>query len=537
MEKLLVTLNKPVTLNATRELRHQLEQLIRASIEEKVLGRRVLLCLSEVLNNLVLHAGPQTRDKGQRAAQNMTLRFTQLQDGWRLEVIDDGDPWDPTLYQPPASDEDPRLRSVGRGIELLRSQCDHLEYWPGGASDHNRLRLSWGETTKSKPSILIVDDDPTLLRLYAAYLAKKYKVGVAASAEQAVEKLKCKKVDLVISDINMPQMSGLGLCEQIHLNRHTETLPFIFLSAYDNTHLQQRANGLGVDDYLCKPVDKHRLTSSIERVLSRSKKIRQQLSKHLNKNITNSLPIRLPRQVHTWELAMAQLNGGTGGGDLLLHKVGESHLRLLLADIMGHDDSAKFFAHACGAYLHGLLQAQEDSTSASPLLEVLSNFALQDQLLSKITLTCCSALLLPEGEIKLAAAGHPPPLLINPEGVTPIATSGMLPGLVKNTEYQDSHVTLHVGERLALYTDGLFDSSADAVVREKNEQAIKTALAATLDLPIEIALNKVMATFQSMTGTDIKDDVLLLLLERSQKDPSPDQNSADKATIVSEQLH
>ena len=515
MDKVLVTLNEPVTLGGTRELRHQLEQLISVSIEERTLARRILLCLSEALNNLVLHAGPQTRDKREHAAQTMTLRFAQIQDGWKLEIIDDGDPWDPTLYEAPTSDEDPRMRSAGRGIELLRSQCDQLQYWPRGDSEKNRLCFSWGGPTKARASILIVDDDPTLLRLYSAYLAKKYKVGVATSAEQAVEKLKYKKIDLVISDINMPQMSGLGLCEKMQLNRHTETLPFIFLSAYDNSHLQKRANGLGVDDYLRKPVDKHRLTSSIERVLSRSKKIRQQLSKHLNKNITNSLPIRLPRQAHDWGLAMAQLNGGTGGGDLLLHKVGDSHLRLLLADIMGHDDSAKFFAHACGAYLHGLLQAQEDSTSASPLLEKLSNFALQDQLLSKITLTCCSALLLPEGEIKLAAAGHPPPLLINPKGVRPIATSGMLPGLVNNTEYQDSYVKLHAGERLALYTDGLFDSSADALVREKNERAIKIALAATLEQPIEKALEKVMATFQHLTGTAIKDDVLLVLIERS----------------------
>ncbi|OUS11953.1 hypothetical protein A9Q89_07265 [Gammaproteobacteria bacterium 53_120_T64] len=531
MEKLLVTLNEPVTLNGTRELRHQLEQLISDSIEEQVLARRILLCLSEVLNNLVLHAGPQTRDKRERAAQTMTLRFAELQNGWRLEVIDDGDPWDPTLYQAPVSDQDPRLRSVGRGIELLHSQCDQLQYWPGDDGAHNRLQLIWGGDTASRASILIVDDDPTLLRLYAAYLAKKYKVGVATSAEEAIEKLKCKKVDLIISDINMPQMSGLGLCKQLQLNQHTETLPFIFLSAHDNSHLQQRANGLGVDDYLRKPVDKQRLTCSIERVLSRSKKIRRQLSKNLNKNITNSLPIRLPKLVHNWQLAMAQLNGGTGGGDLLLHKVGESHLRLLLADIMGHDDSAKFFAHACGAYLHGLLQAQEDNTSAAPLLEKLSNFALQDQLLSKITLTCCSALLLPEGQIMLATAGHPPPLLINAKGVTPIASSGMLPGLVKDTEYQDRHLCLRAGERLALYTDGLFDSSSDALVRAKNEEAINATLAATLNQPLDVALEKVMATFQQVTGTTIKDDVLLLLLERSSQASEPGPAAEDKSPL------
>ena len=65
---------------------------------------------------------------------------------------------------------------------------------------------------------------------------------------------------------------------------------------------------------------------------------------------------------------------GRGGGDLLLHQSGNDRFQLMLADIMGHDDSAKFFAHAYGGYLRSMMHAIGTDDDPAQLLEQLSNF-------------------------------------------------------------------------------------------------------------------------------------------------------------------
>jgi phosphoserine phosphatase RsbU/P len=180
---------------------------------------------------------------------------------------------------------------------------------------------------------------------------------------------------------------------------------------------------------------------------------------------------------------------------------------------MGHDDSAKFFAHAYGGYLRSMMQAIGVDDDPTKLLEQLSKFALQDKLASNVILTCCSAILSSGGGISLASAGHPSPLHISKTGTRPVPVGGILPGLLPATVYQSVSLRLPVGERIALYTDGLFESATDNNARKKLEDRIITILTDTLNLPINESLAQVMGIFDRFAGTPPSDDALLLLME------------------------
>ena len=85
--------------------------------------------------------------------------------------------------------------------------------------------------------ILVVDDEPEYRMIMRSVLmAEGYDVVLAEHGEEALEKLKESKVDLVISDIYMPVMDGIRFHRTVRNIPEIETLPFLFVSAYDDQH-------------------------------------------------------------------------------------------------------------------------------------------------------------------------------------------------------------------------------------------------------------------------------------------------------------
>ena len=506
MNRIYIETQKLVTLEAVREMRHLLEQVTQTVIPNVSLARNMLLCLSEVTTNLVKHPSSE--------ASRMGMCLGRDNFGWQLEILDNGNPWDPTKQVKPGILDEFCDAETGRGIALLHMQCDHIEYYPSNGSQLNRLRLNWKTPDCPRRSkILIVDDDEAVRALYVLYLRDVFDVTTAASGQEALMELNAEQIDLVLSDICMPGMDGMALREYLIEDTDSRLTPFVFLSAMNDTALLEKASGLGIDDYLVKPISKTQLIGTIQRVLKRSRQIYQQLTNRIDEGITSALAPRLPERVNGWRLGVSSRHTGSGGGDLLLYQSGDSRFQIVITDIMGHDDSAKFFAHACGGYLRGIMHAVGAEGDPANMLTQLSDFAMQDKLMSKVTMTCCSASLSPGGEISLASAGHPPPLHISKTGTRQVPVGGILPGLLPATNYQSVSLQLVAGERIALYTDGLFESAADNNARKNLEDRITTTLTDTLNLPINESLAQLMSEFDKLAGTPPRDDALLLLME------------------------
>ncbi|MCP4954382.1 MAG: serine/threonine-protein phosphatase, partial [Photobacterium aquimaris] len=116
--------------------------------------------------------------------------------------------------------------------------------------------------------------------------------------------------------------------------------------------------------------------------------------------------------------------------------------------------------------------------------------------------------------ITLSCAGHPYPMHIHHKRLYPVKVEGTLPGLLPHTEYETSSITLKKNERLILLTDGLFESGNTITERETLERAIKKHLVITANLPLNVALDKIMQVFDSLAGTPPNDDALLLIIEK-----------------------
>lgn len=118
--------------------------------------------------------------------------------------------------------------------------------------------------------ILVVDDDDGIRELVKKYLNENnFLVSTAADAENATEKIKIIKFDLIILDIMMPGKNGL---EFIKDNKHKLNTPIILLTAKGEA--EERIEGLeiGADDYLPKPFEPKELILRIKNILNKTKK-------------------------------------------------------------------------------------------------------------------------------------------------------------------------------------------------------------------------------------------------------------------------
>ena len=115
--------------------------------------------------------------------------------------------------------------------------------------------------------ILAVDDEPHMLRLLEISLKQAgYKPVLARDGKEALHVIKTQTIDLVVSDLHMPGMSGLDLFRQIR--QDNENLPFMMVTAQGEIKTAVEAMKLGATDYILRPFDLETLEIAIAKALS-----------------------------------------------------------------------------------------------------------------------------------------------------------------------------------------------------------------------------------------------------------------------------
>lgn len=118
-----------------------------------------------------------------------------------------------------------------------------------------------------KSLILLVDDDPEILALLHDFLEIDYNIIFASNGIEALDKVESDKPDLVVSDVIMPEMDGIELCDKLRDNFDTSHLPIILLTA--KAEIEDRIAGLkaGADSYIPKPFHPEHLKVRIDKLL------------------------------------------------------------------------------------------------------------------------------------------------------------------------------------------------------------------------------------------------------------------------------
>lgn len=118
--------------------------------------------------------------------------------------------------------------------------------------------------------ILVAEDDKSLRRLIETFLVKNgYTVHCACDGKEALDILDKEHIDLIVSDIMMPNMDGYMLTDQLRKAEFTQ--PILFITAKETIEAKRKGFLVGVDDYMVKPIDLEEMCLRIQALLRRSK--------------------------------------------------------------------------------------------------------------------------------------------------------------------------------------------------------------------------------------------------------------------------
>jgi DNA-binding response OmpR family regulator len=122
----------------------------------------------------------------------------------------------------------------------------------------------------SAPQLLVVEDDPVILRLLEVnFELEGFGVLLAHDGAEGLDVAKAKRPDLIVTDIMMPRMSGTELVQALKADPATAAIPIILLSAKAQTSDLKAGMDSGADDYVTKPFEPLDLVDRVNALLSR----------------------------------------------------------------------------------------------------------------------------------------------------------------------------------------------------------------------------------------------------------------------------
>ncbi len=228
-------------------------------------------------------------------------------------------------------EESKRINDI---IDVFRKRDESLQK---KKSLVNASNSSFSDSIQGKAKILVVDNDGSIRRLIKMDLEKiGYTVYTAYNVKEALSFIEKFEPDLIISDVDMPDIDGLGFREELK-NRNI-IIPFIFLTSDHNE--EKRLNGLklGADAYLGKPFSIEELIVIIESLLEKAKKIAQSvyidplIGIYNRKFIEEKLPLRIKNALDNLiplSLAMCDIDFFKKINDRYGHQIGDKVLRFL----------------------------------------------------------------------------------------------------------------------------------------------------------------------------------------------------------------
>ena len=321
--------------------------------------------------------------------------------------------------------------------------------------------------------ILVVDDEPDLeplmlQRMRRPVRAGQYQFVFAGNGLEALEKLReDDDIDMVISDINMPEMDGLTLLEQIpKIDPHIRA---VIVSAYGDMDNIRTAMNRGAFDFVTKPIDFKDLRVTIDRTLrhleewrevlvARDQLVSLQNELSIASNIQQSiLPREFPESPEYAVYGSMEPARNVGGDFFDVIRLDGGKLGLAIADVSDKGVPAALFMMSSRTLLKGNAISYLDPGKV--LTEV--NRLLLENNDEAMFITVLYAVLDPKsGKLTYANGGHNPPIILKADGSTELLplTGGVALGVVDEFEFMCKIATLAPGDSVVLYTDGVTEA-------------------------------------------------------------------------------
>ena len=382
-------------------------------------------------------------------------------------------------------------------------------------------------TQEEKYKILVVDDEPDLeplmlQRMRRHIRAGRYQFVFAQNGIEALQKLsEDDTIDMVLSDINMPQMDGLTLLDQIP--KVDPNIRSVIISAYGDMKNIRTAMNRGAFDFVTKPVDFEDLQVTIDRTLrhmaewrdalqSRDKLVALQNELDVATGMQQSiLPTRFPQNDSYEVYGKMQAARNVGGDFFDVIPLNDQRVGLAVADVSDKGVPAALFMMSSRTLLKG---AAIGRGVPGDVLQEVHDLLLEDNE-GGMFVTVLYAVYDPATrQLTYSSGGHNSPLLVHADGTSTLLplTDGVALGIVSGIPYGENTVTLSPGDTVVLYTDGV----TEAMNSEEEEFGLDPLMERFIASPPSDPEETTAAVFDAVNAfageTPQSDDITCLVL-------------------------
>ena len=343
--------------------------------------------------------------------------------------------------------------------------------------------------------ILSVDDELDLEILLTQYFRRKIRKGEYefSFAHNGLEALKMmlekKDFDIILSDINMPEMDGITLLTKINEMRNP-ALKCIMVSAYGDMGNIRSAMNNGAFDFATKPIDLDDLSRTIEKAIEEIEFVRKSQQEHTQLVSIKSdlavageiqqaiLPQKFPpieEMADMVDLFATMTPAKEVGGDFFdFFKIDEKRLGFVIADVSGKGVPASIFMAVSRTLLRATGMRGIDTNEC---LNYVNNMLCHESIDSMFVTVFYGIYNTETGLVEYTNAGHKPPYVVRADGTVDALpmSENIVAGMFDDFTFTQSTLQLDKGDMLVLFTDGVteaFNTSGEMF----DEKGLETTL-------------------------------------------------------------
>jgi len=382
--------------------------------------------------------------------------------------------------------------------------------------------------------ILSVDDEADLELLLTQYFRRKirkdeYEFRFAHNGLEALSVLLNEKdIDIVLSDINMPEMDGLTLLTKIN-EMQNPALKCIMVSAYGDMGNIRSAMNNGAFDFATKPIDLDDLAITIEKAIHQIVYIKQSQEEHsqlesLKTDLAVAAEIQqailprifppFPENDQELELAALMTPAKDVGGDFYdFFRIDDDHIGLVTADVSGKGIPAAIFMAVSRTLIRTIgLQGGTPGECLTKCNELLSNESVDNMFVTVFY----AIYNIRTGEIAYCNGGHNSPFILRSNGTVeqmPVSTNCIV-GAVTDLTFSNETTRLDVGDTIVFYTDGV-NEATNAALEEYGDARMAETLASLNGKSCQAIIDGQLEAVRNFAnGYPQSDDITLMALKR-----------------------
>lgn len=382
--------------------------------------------------------------------------------------------------------------------------------------------------------ILSVDDEMDLELLLTQYFRRKIRKGeyefffAHNGLEALTVLLREKDINIILSDINMPEMDGLTLLTKIN-EMHNPAMKCIMVSAYGDMGNIRSAMNNGAFDFATKPIDLDDLSVTIEKAIGQIEYIKKAQAEHsqleslktdlaVAREIQQAILPRVfppfPENEKEIDVAALMTPAKDVGGDFYdFFRIDKNRIGVVMADVSGKGIPAAIFMAVSRTLIRTV--GLQDYTPGKCLTK-------SNELLSKESVDCMFVTVfygiyhIDTGELEYCNGGHNSPYIMHANGnieMLPVSKNPIV-GVIEGIEFKGDTIHLAVGDTLLMYTDGVNEATnlnAEEYGDERMAEVLKTLNGKSCKEIVDGQLESVRAFAGEAEQSD---DITIMALKR-----------------------